>query len=136
MARRPPPFSSGLNGRCPECGEGRLFAGFLTFATGCEACGADFSDEDAGDGPTVFVIFIVGIFIVPMALAFQLIANAPMWLVLTIWIPIIILVCLALLRLMRGVMFNLAWVNKAREIRNKDIKQKQNTQQSSEQSPE
>lgn len=128
MARRPPPVSSGLQGRCPNCGEGRLFAGFLTFAKGCVACGADFKDEDAGDGPAIFVIFIVGIFIIPMALAFQLIANAPMWLVLTIWIPIIILVCLALLRLLRGVMFNLAWVNKAREVRNRDIQQKQAAQ--------
>jgi len=136
MARRPPAISSGLSGRCPECGEGRLFTGFLTFANQCEACGADFTDEDAGDGPTVFVIFIVGIFIVPMALAFQLIADAPTWLVLTIWIPIIILVCLALLRLLRGVMFNLAWVNKAREIRNKDIQQKQSAHTMTEQDTE
>ena len=92
MARRPPPVSAGLKGRCPECGEGQLFNGFLKFSNGCEACGADFRDEDAGDGPTVFVIFIVGIFIIPMALAFQLITDAPTWLTLTIWIPIIILV--------------------------------------------
>lgn len=118
MARRPPPVASGLKGRCPECGEGLLFKGFLSFARDCEACGADFSDEDAGDGPAVFVIFIVGIFIVPLALAFQLITQAPTWLTLVIWTPIIILACLFLLRLLRGVMFNLAWVTKAREIRN------------------
>ncbi|CAM3714328.1 DUF983 domain-containing protein [Litorimonas haliclonae] len=126
MARRPPPVASGLKGRCPECGEGHLFSGLLKFARGCEACGADFTDEDAGDGPTVFVIFIVGIFIIPMALAFQLITKAPMWLTMTIWIPIIILVCLYLLRLLRGIMFNLAWVNKAREFRNAQMRQKQN----------
>ena len=125
MARQPPPFASGLKGRCPNCGEGLLFKGFLSFASSCEACGANFSDENAGDGPAIFVIFIVGIFIVPMALAFQLILNAPTWLVLTIWIPIIIVACLFLLRLMRGVMFNLAWATKAREIRNHEIRQNQ-----------
>lgn len=125
MARRPPPVSSGLKGRCPDCGEGSLFDGFLKFSRGCEACGADFTDEDAGDGPTVFVIFIVGIFIIPMALAFQLITHAPTWLTLLIWIPIIILVCLFLLRLLRGVMFNLAWANKAREFRNAKIRRNQ-----------
>ena len=129
MARRPPPVSSGLKGRCPDCGEGQLFNGFLKFSNGCEACGADFRDEDSGDGPTVFVIFIVGIFIIPMALAFQLITNAPTWLTLTIWIPIIILVCLFLLRLLRGVMFNLAWTNKAREFRNAKIRRDQDARQ-------
>ena len=125
MARRPPPVASGLKGRCPDCGEGLLFKGFLSFASDCEACGADFSDEDAGDGPAVFVIFIVGIFIVPLALAFQLITQAPTWLTLLIWTPIIILACLFLLRLLRGVMFNLAWVTKAREIRNAQFRNAQ-----------
>ena len=126
MARRPSPVPSGFRGRCPECGEGKLFQGFLKFATHCDKCGADFSNEDAGDGPTVFVIFIVGIFIVPMALAFQLIFDASTFLTLLIWIPIIIGACLVLLRLLRGVMFNLAWANKAREIRNSEIRQRQN----------
>lgn len=126
MARRPPAIPSGLRGRCPYCGEGKVFHGFLEFAAACNNCGADFTNDDVGDGPTVFVIFIVGIFIVPMALAFQLIFDASTLLTLAIWIPIIIGVCLILLRLLRGVMFNLAWVNKAREIRNSDIRQKQN----------
>lgn len=125
MARRPAPFPSGLQGRCPECGRGNLFNGFLKFASQCNACGADFSNEDAGDGPAIFVIFIVGIFIVPMAIAFQLIFDASTALTLTVWIPIIIIACLGLLRLLRGVMFNLAWANKAREIRNSEIRQKQ-----------
>ncbi len=125
MARRPPPISSGFAGKCPQCGRGNLFDGFLTFAKSCQACQADFSSDDTGDGPTIFVIFIVGIFIVPMALAFQLIFDASTFLTLSIWIPVIILVSLGLLRLLRGIMFNLAWSNKAREIRNSEIRQKQ-----------
>jgi uncharacterized protein (DUF983 family) len=110
--------SSGLKGRCPECGEGKIFTGLLKIGPGCEACGSKFVDDDAGDGPAVFVIFIVGIFIIPMALAFHFLAKAPMWLTMMIWVPIIIMVCLYLLRVMRAVMFNLTWVNKNNKTRN------------------
>lgn len=116
-----PPISTGLKGRCPVCGEGNLFDGFLKFARRCEGCGADFDIEDAGDGPAVFVILIAGIVIVPLALAFQLITNAPTWLTLVIWGPILTLFCLALLRPLRGIMFNLQWAHKAREVRAEDI---------------
>ena len=118
-----PPIETGLKGRCPSCGEGALFKGFLIYAPRCEACHADFSIEDAGDGPAVFVIFIVGIFIIPMALGFSMILGAPMWLTLIVWIPIIVLVSLWLLRLLRGVMFNLQWKHDAQEVKSKDIKQ-------------
>lgn len=121
MASKLSPIETGLKGRCPVCGEGTLFKGFLEFALRCEACHADFTNEDAGDGPAVFVIFIVGIFVIPMALGFSMILGAPMWLTLLVWIPIIIIVCLALLRLMRGVMFNLQWKHEALEVKSVDV---------------
>lgn len=117
----PAPVTTGLMGRCPACGEGKIFSGFLTFSKKCEACAASFEMEDAGDGPAIFVIFLVGIFIIPMVLAFQFVTDAPTWLTILIWAPIIIIACLILLRLMRGVMFNLQYKNKAREVRSKDI---------------
>jgi len=119
--RRLPPVQTGLAGRCPECGEGRLFKSMLTFTDICAVCGADFRDEDAGDGPAIFVIFIVGIFIVPMAIGFDMILDPPFIVTLIIWGPIIIGICLWLLRLMRGVMFNIAWQRNAREVRRQDF---------------
>ncbi|MGJ8563141.1 MAG: DUF983 domain-containing protein [Alphaproteobacteria bacterium] len=115
------PFTTGLKGRCPACGEGALFDGFLKFSQRCEGCGADFDIEDAGDGPAVFVILIVGIVIIPLALAFQLITDAPMWLTMLIWMPILVMSCLALLRPLRGIMFSLQWVNQAREAGHRDV---------------
>lgn len=115
------PVSAGFKGLCPECGEGALFDGFLKFAPSCMACGASFDIEDAGDGPAVFVIFAAGFVIIPMALAFSLITKAPMWLTMVIWIPLLIAFCLALLRPFRGIMFNLQWVHKAREVRAEDF---------------
>jgi uncharacterized protein (DUF983 family) len=54
------PITRGLRARCPRCGEGRLFQGFLTLRPKCERCGLDYSFADAADGPAVFVIFISG----------------------------------------------------------------------------
>ena len=119
--RRPAPMEAGLAGRCPECGEGQLFKHYLTFASGCAACGADFAAvEDTGDGPAVFVIFIVGIFIVPIPVLLSLGLGWPSWLLLLIFIPLITGVSFWLLRLMRGVLFAQGWAKHAREQRFKN----------------
>lgn len=104
---------TGLLGRCPHCAEGRLFDGYLKFAPNCVACGADFSAEDTADGPAVFVIFIASFIVVPLALVFQIKLDAPIWLTLLIFIPMITVICLALLRPLRGLMFALQVANKA-----------------------
>ncbi|MEM7730549.1 MAG: DUF983 domain-containing protein [Pseudomonadota bacterium] len=104
--------------RCPVCGRGRLFAGVLSFRDQCEACGADFSAlEDTGDGPAVFVIFIVGIFIVPLPVLLSVVGGWPSWLSLTLFIPVIIGVSVGLLRWLRGVLFAQQWRRAAMEQR-------------------
>ena len=116
------PVETGMRGRCPACGEGQLFKKFLSFNENCEACGADFQMEDAGDGPAVFVIFLTGIFIIPMALAFYMVTGLPMIVTILLFSVVIIIASLWLLRIMRGVMFNLQWVNKAREVKMSDVR--------------
>jgi len=81
----------------------------------------DFRDEDTGDGPAVFVILLAGIIVLPLALAFQFLTHAPNWLVFLIWCPILIVFCLFTLRLLRGVMFNMAWRHNAREVKASDV---------------
>ena len=113
MAQKNKIVSTGLRGRCPNCHEGRLFAGFLKFAHSCQSCGFDFQSQDVADGPAVFVILIASIIVIPFALAFQIKLDPPVLLTLVIWVPIIVLLCLALLRPLRGLMFALQVVNKA-----------------------
>ncbi|WP_371397683.1 DUF983 domain-containing protein [Fretibacter rubidus] len=126
---------TGMRGRCPACGEGQLFKKFLTFHDFCEACGADFRIEDAGDGPAVFVIFITGIFIIPMALAFYLVTGLPMIVTILLFSVVIIVASLWLLRLMRGIMFSLQWVNKAREVRLSDVRKAAKIEKDSNEGP-
>ena len=66
----------GLRGRCPRCGEGKLFPGFLTLRPRCERCGLDFDFADAGDGPAVFVILIGGVIVVFAALITEVLFSA------------------------------------------------------------
>ncbi len=116
---RPPvePIVAGLKGRCPRCGEGRLFASFLTVAKECEVCGLDYSFADAGDGPAVFVILIVGFIVVGLALWLEVTSGPPLWLHFLLWIPLTLLLSLGSLRLIKGVLITLQYRNKAEEGR-------------------
>lgn len=111
------PIGAGLRGRCPRCGEGRLFSGFLTVAERCGVCGLDYDFADAGDGPAVFVILIMGFVVVGLALWFELTFAPPLWLHLILWIPLAIVLCLIPLRLLKGVLITLQYANKAAEGR-------------------
>lgn len=116
---RPPvdPVRVGLTGRCPRCGQGGLFRGFLTVAGGCGDCGLDYSFADAGDGPAVFVILIAGFLVVGLALWTEVSLNPPLWLHFLLWIPLTLFVSLVSLRLIKGLLIVLQYRNKAAEGR-------------------
>jgi len=107
------PYRTGISCRCPRCGEGRLFQGYLTVVERCSACGLDLGKADSGDGPAVFIIFILGFLVVPLALLFESQFQPPMWLHLAIWPLVIVGGALGLLRPMKGVMIALQFQNKA-----------------------
>lgn len=111
------PISAGLRGRCPRCGEGRLFSGFLTVGQNCSNCRLDYSFADAGDGPAVFVILIIGFVVVGLALWMEVTLNPPLWLHFILWIPLTLVLCLGGLRLIKGVLVTLQYSNKAAEGR-------------------
>ncbi len=111
------PIARGLRGRCPACGEGHLFKGFLSLRPSCEKCGQDFTFADAGDGPAVFVILIGGAIVVGLALGVEIIYQPPYWLHAALWLPLILLVTLAPLRLIKGVLIALQFHHKAAEGR-------------------
>ncbi|GAA4108149.1 DUF983 domain-containing protein [Aminobacter aganoensis] len=111
------PVAAGLKGRCPRCGVGRLFSGFLTVAKQCGVCRLDYSFADAGDGPAVFVILIIGFVVVGLALWMEVTLSPPLWLHLLLWIPLTLVLSLGSLRLIKGVLITLQYRNKAAEGR-------------------
>jgi len=109
------PFQTGLSGSCPRCGQGRLFEGVLKVAPRCRACGLDFID--AGDGPAAFVILIAGFMLMGGALFVEFTFHPPIWVHVLLWIPLAFIVCITLLRLLKGVLIALQYAHQAAEGR-------------------
>ena len=111
------PIARGLRSRCPRCGDGRLFSGYLTLRPKCDACGLDYGFADSGDGPAVFVIFIAGFVVVFAALITEVLFQPPFWLHAVLWGPLILITTLVPLRLLKGMLIALQFHHKAEEGR-------------------
>lgn len=87
--------------RCPRCGEGKLFSGFLTIADCCTACGLSLKAHEQGDGPAFFGILIIGTLAAMFAAIVEITYSPPFWLQAAIWVPFIVggsIVCLRVLK--------------------------------------
>ncbi len=107
----------GLRGRCPRCGKGKLYRGFLGLKPHCEKCGLDFGFADAGDGPAVFGILIGGFIVVFAAMIVEIVYQPPYWVHASLWLPLVLLVTLGPLRPIKGVLIALQYHHKAAEGR-------------------
>jgi uncharacterized protein (DUF983 family) len=103
------PARAALTCRCPRCGEGAIFSGLLTVRAACPACGLDLSAEDAGDGPAVFLIFILGALAVGIAAWMEIEFEPPIWVHLIVLTPLIVGGAIGLLRPMKALMIALQY---------------------------
>ena len=108
-------FQAALLARCPRCGDGKLFDGYLNIAARCARCGLDYASFDAGDGPAVFVVLIVGAIVCAGALYVEFTYQPPYWVHAVLWIPTIAILTFALLRLAKSLLLVLQYKNKAGE---------------------
>lgn len=102
----------GILGRCPSCGEGRLFGKFLKVADHCAVCHESFRHHRADDAPAYVVILIVGHVIVPLALLAEKLYQPPHWLAFSIWLPLTLLLSLALLQPVKGMIVAWQWAQR------------------------
>ena len=107
----------GIACRWPRCGGGKLYAGFLTLAPRCDACGLDYAFIDAGDGPAIFIIMIAGAIVVACALIVEVKYQPPFWLHAALWLPLIAATTLLPLRAMKSLLIALQFHHKAAEGR-------------------
>jgi uncharacterized protein (DUF983 family) len=99
----------GFRGRCPRCGQGKLFRAFLKTADSCSNCGQDFTPHRADDLPAYLVIVIVGHIVVPLALMIETNYSPPVALQLAIYLPLTFVASLALLQPVKGAVVGMQW---------------------------
>lgn len=98
----PRAIGRGLLGRCPNCGHAKLFAGYLKVVAECPVCAAPLGLARADDAPPYFTILIVGHIVLGGMLALERAASPPMWVQAVIWLPMTVILSLALLRPIKG----------------------------------
>jgi uncharacterized protein (DUF983 family) len=102
----------GLKRRCPSCGEGRLFRGYLKVEPTCSACGHDNGQYRADDGPAYFTILLVGHLVIAPMLCFSFIWSAPPRIVVPAVLGFITVVTLTALPFIKGGFLGVQWATK------------------------
>jgi uncharacterized protein (DUF983 family) len=113
------PLAAALKGACPRCGKGRLFGrgltGVIRFAPRCNVCGLDYQAFNVGDGAASFLILIVGAIVTGLAMWLELTREPPWWVHVVLWLPLTIVLSLALMRVAKGLLLALEYGKDARE---------------------
>ncbi len=118
-ADHPPlePISTGIRGRCPRCGKGALFQGFLKLRRSCEVCGLDYSFADPADGPAFFSMMVMAFPVTGFALWLEVAYEAPVWVHLVTSLPLLLALCILPLRPLKGWLVCSQYFHKAEEGR-------------------
>jgi uncharacterized protein (DUF983 family) len=102
----------GAMSKCPNCGKGRLFSGFLRVAPECDVCAEHFHHHRADDAPAYLTILIVGHLMLPFILGVEEVFEPAMWVHLVLWGTLIPAACLALLRPIKGAVVGMQWASR------------------------
>ena len=111
------PLLTGIRGRCPRCGEGKLFRGFLKLASRCDVCGLNYGFADPADGPAFFAMTAMSFPVVGLALWFDAAYAPPWWVHLVTTLPLLIVLCALPLRPLKGWLVCSQYFYKAEECR-------------------
>jgi uncharacterized protein (DUF983 family) len=98
--------------RCPACGKGKIYNGFLRVADNCSHCNLALKEHDAADGPAYVVMSLMSIKVVVLALILEFTVEPPAWLHVIIWIPFTILGSLIMLRFTKSLFIAIQYHHK------------------------
>lgn len=100
----------GFRRRCPSCGDGALFTGYVTVNQQCANCGLALAAYRSDDAPAYFTIVIVGHVIVPAMLILEQTAHPATWVHMAMWLPLTLILTLALLPRVKGALLGIQWM--------------------------
>lgn len=103
----------GFSRRCPDCGRGAIFRGYLKVRPQCESCGLDLAQFRADDAPPYFTMLIVLHIIGPAMLWLEQLAQPPEWLLYAIWLPLALALTLFLLPRVKGAVISVQWATRS-----------------------
>lgn len=109
------PLSTGLRGRCPRCGRGPLFKGYLSLREGCPACGLSYAFADPADGPAFFGMSLVGLVGMGLFMWFEFTVHPRVWVHMVVTMPLLVIGCLGVLRPLKGWLVSEQFVRAASE---------------------
>jgi uncharacterized protein (DUF983 family) len=101
----------GALGRCPHCGEGRMFGRYLKVMDKCQSCGEELHHHRADDAPPYFTMMIVGHIVVASVLAVEIAWHPQLWVHMVLWLPITVALSLWLLPRVKGAIVGMQWAN-------------------------
>lgn len=86
-----------------------MFSGYLKTVEACGACGEALHHHRADDAPPYFTMLLVGHLIVPVILAVEMAWHPPISWQLAFWLPLTLILTLALLGVIKGALIALQW---------------------------
>ncbi|MSP04665.1 MAG: DUF983 domain-containing protein [Acetobacteraceae bacterium] len=105
-----------LRCRCPRCEQGKVFLGLLTVCARCSVCDLDLSEHDAGDGPAVAVILLLGAAVVGMALGVEFRFMPPLWLHAIIWPVVTFPLAILMMRPFKAALLGQQYLHRASKM--------------------
>ncbi len=99
----------GARGRCPNCGEGKLFGSFLKVAETCNHCGEELNHHRADDLPAYLIVVILGHILVPGVVWVEVVYSPSYWVHAAIWLPVTLVVAVGLLQPCKGAVVATEW---------------------------
>lgn len=107
-------IKNALHCRCPKCNTGRIFPHRFTLSTieQCPHCALDIANHDSGDGPAVFLIFILGFLLAPLALVVEYFTPIPLWGHAVLWTVAALGICLLTMQPLKSYVIALNYIHR------------------------